>query len=490
MLGAFNEVVLKLRPRWPEMIRAAIGTQLAVDNVIVVGAGKMGQLLAGDLASNSRYRISCFVDDDPRRWGTYVRGVRVSGSVDHLPELTARHQPTLVVIAIAGPPGALVRRVADYCARANVRVRAVRGFALSDDTAALRPLDIEELLERTSVDLDTPTARAYITGKTVLVIGAAGSIGSEICRQVSQLRPERLLLLDVSESGLHDLAEGLPDNATLILGDIRDRRLMHDVIARCRPDVVFHAAAYKHVAITEEQPLAALSTNVVGTANVLSACADCGVERFVFISSDKAVEPESVLGLTKRFGELLTVSQARAADRLYASVRFGNVLGSSGSVVPIFNRQLDHGGPLTVTHPDATRYFMTIREAAGLVIQAGAVARVGDLLVLDMGAPLSVLELAEKMVRLRGLRPDDVGIQYTGLRPGEKLRETLIFPHETTVPSGQEGVLRIESKTKEPALDEITAAFESIEECLREMDAKGALRLLAEVVGAKNLKWN
>ncbi|MDQ2914201.1 MAG: polysaccharide biosynthesis protein [Chloroflexota bacterium] len=482
------ESAIKLRPRWGEIVRAAIGRSTGLKPAIVVGTGRTGQLLAQDLRGGTRgYRIACFVDDDKRKWGTYIRGIPVAtGGVEGLPALLRRYSPSLVVIAVRNPAGALVRRVLAQCEDADVRVRAVSGFGLpDDDTSPLRPIGIEELLERQPVDLSTSDVREMLRGKRVLVTGAAGSIGSEISRLVSLLEPASLAVVDTNETGLHDLVQGLDPNAPveMLLGDIKDRSWLAHVFAAIRPEVVFHAAAYKHVPILERLPLPGIATNVIGTANLLATAAAAGVERFIFISSDKAVAPQSVLGMTKRFGELLTLAYAHAGRRHYAVVRFGNVLGSSGSVVPLFTKQIDGGGPVTVTHPEITRYFMTVGEAAGLVLEAGAIARPGDILVLDMGKPIPIVELAEKMIRLRGLRVDtDVRIVFTGLRPGEKLHEDLFYPNESALDTSHVRVRRVEAEFQTPTIDAMQTLVRGLEEHLAPQETECLVALLRTAV--------
>jgi FlaA1/EpsC-like NDP-sugar epimerase len=482
---------MRLRPRWRQIFRAAVGGATGAQTAIVVGAGRVGRLLAQDLSDDTRgYRIACFVDDDARKWGTYVRGKLVAGSIEDLPQLISAYKPQVVIIAHPAPPGALVRRVLARCNGSDVRVRAVSGFAIRDgDTAPLRAIEVDELLEREPVKLETSLARAYIAGRTVLVTGAVGSIGSEICRRISRLEPKQLVLLDTNESGLHDLVAGLNGASTeMLLGDVRDELWLNHVFADLRPEVIFHSAAYKHVPIIERTPLPGIATNVIGTANVLAAAAAIDVERFVFISTDKAVEPVSVLGVTKRFGELLTIAYARKLSQNYCVVRFGNVLGSAGSVVPIFSRQIDSGGPVTITHPEVTRYFMTIPEAAGLVIEAGAVANPGDLLVLDMGSPVSLVELAEKMIRLRGLRtPADIPIIFTSLRPGERLREQLFFARERAVPTEHPRVLRVAAGVETPALVTLRAVANQVRERLAPEQVAFLIGLLREVVAVSDL---
>jgi len=483
------EAALKLRPRWPQIARAALGRSRAANTVIVVGAGRTGQLLARDLADGSRgYRIGCFVDDHPAKWGTFVRGVRVAGGIEHLGELIERYGATSVVIAIPDPPGPLVRRVAEQCGQADVRIRAVSGFGLhQEDLSPLRPIGVEELLAREPVELDIPNAREYITGRSVLVTGAAGSIGSELSRQVAALGPARLFLLDANESGLHDLQLELAPSCDvqILLGDIRDRSWLEHGISRHRPSIVFHAAAYKHVSIAEQNPLATITTNVLGLRNVLDVSRISGVERFVFISSDKAVSPVNVYAMTKRCGELLTLAYARESGGNLSVVRFGNVLGSAGSVIPLFYRQIDAGGPVTVTHPEATRYFMTITEAAGLVIVAGAMASGGELFVLDMGAPVSIRELAVNMIRLRGLRVGtDVEIEFVGLRPGEKLSENLLFPEETSAGTAHPRVTNVSSPIELPRADELRRLVQAVERAAEDQDGRRATAVLREVVAA------
>lgn len=480
------EGALRLRPRWPDIARAIVGRNGSHPTAIVVGAGGTGQLLARRVAGGTQgYRIACFVDDDPRKRGAYVRGIPVLGAIDDLPSLIERLRPSLVVIATADPT-ALAQRVVERCEGSDVRIRAVSGLGIRDDTSALRAIGIEELLARDPVDLDTDEARALVRDRTVLVTGAAGSIGSELCRRVSRLGARRLALFDSNENGLHevmlDLGGDVP--AEMILGDVRDRRSLDEAFARIRPDLVFHAAAYKHVPIVERQPLAGILTNVVGTANVVEAALAADVPRLVFVSSDKAVAPTSVLGLTKRAGELVTIAAGREAARAYSVVRFGNVLGSAGSVVPLFARQLDRGGPLTITDPDAMRYFMTIAEAAGLLVEGAAIATPGDLLVLEMGMPVPIMELARKMIRLRGLRMSDVEITTIGLRPGEKLTEQLFFPDEEVEATTHPQVLRAMSRWETPTLASLRASVAAIEERRAAGDAAAALRILRATVGA------
>jgi FlaA1/EpsC-like NDP-sugar epimerase len=481
------EGALKLRPRWRQIAGAAFGATAGREGAIVVGAGRTGQLLARDLSDGSRgTRVACFVDDDPARQGAYVRGVRVAGTVADLDTLIAQHHPVVIIIAVRDAPAELVQRVLARCRDTNVRVRTVRGFQLaSADRSPLRELDIDDLLQREPVSLDFPETRAFVQGKRVLVTGAAGSIGSELARRILEVDPAELMLLDSNESGLHDALASLGGAARIILGDVRQRAQLVRDLGAARPDVIFHAAAYKHVPILEQQPLPGIATNVLGTANLLGAADELGVPSVVFISSDKAVSPENVLGLTKRFGELLTAAYARERGHRYATVRFGNVLGSAGSVVPTFTRQIDAGGPVTLTHAEATRYFMTIPEAVGLVIRASAIAQPADLLLLDMGDPVKIAELARTMIWLRGLRtPDDIAIEVTGLRPGEKLHEELWLAEERPVVTSHPRVLRAGAPLATPSLATLLRIVDEVALAVAQGDAAAALALLARGIRA------
>lgn len=485
-LVLFIECAIKLEPRWGDILRVAFGRGRSGETVAIVGAGRTGQLLTRDLRQHggSDYQVVRFVDDDRTKWGTYIRGIRVEGGIDDLRDVIQRFGISLVVIAMHAPSRELVRRVVDACEEGDVRIRAIAGISIDpSDTRGLRPLRIEELLGREPVDLNTPEARQFLEGRRVLITGAAGSIGSELARQVVGFGPATLVLLDSNESGLHDLRETLGRTAArIVLGDIREEERILRLFNAERPQVVFHAAAYKHVPILESVPAQAIATNVLGTASVLAAAIASDVKHFIFVSTDKAVAPTSLLGLTKRLGELLTIAYARSFERSYCVVRFGNVLGSIGSVVPIFERQIDAGGPVTVTHPDATRYFMTISEAAGLVIEAGAVARQGDLLVLDMGTPVAIEELARKMIRLRGMRvPQDISIVYTGLRAGEKLHEDLFFPHERPAGSEHPRVSRV-ANTTSAEIQALRGTVSTLARLIRGGDDEAAVELLRAAV--------
>jgi FlaA1/EpsC-like NDP-sugar epimerase len=450
------------------------------ERLLVVGAGRAGQWLIRELVSNesSPYEPVCLVDDDPRKLRQRVHGVPVVGNRHEIADLVLRFEIDVVAIAIPSAPGAVIRELVGICQATGVAVRIVPGVqAILSGRAAAQPLrevTIDDLLGREQVEIDLAECHGYIGGRVVLITGAAGSIGSELARQVYRLGPSQVVLLDSNESGLHDLALRLGGDSgdgpatVLSVCSVERAEAVERVFARYEPHVIFHAAAYKHVPLMEAHPDEAVLVNVQGTLNVCRAAQRFGAERFVLISSDKAVRPANVMGATKRvceemvrgFGAGRPAAQGvrgngRGTDRLrtvFCAVRFGNVLDSRGSVVPIFRWQIERGGPVTVTHPEMKRYFMTIPEAASLVIQAGAYARGGEVFLLDMGEEMNIADLAEKMILMQGLEPGvDVKIEFSGLRPGEKLREELVVEAELLEETAHPKISRVTSgKSTEP----------------------------------------
>lgn len=408
---------------------------------IVVGAGSAGDLLLRDLLRNqySPWHVVGFVDDDRAKHGTHLNGKPVLGSIDALPELVRKYQVTQVLIAIPRLAPERIQRILALCRDLGVRFKFIpASFVYLDQritAAMLHDLSPEHLLPRPPVTFDREEARSLVTGRRILVTGGAGSIGSEIARQVAGYAPASLVLLDMNENELYLLVRQLQERhpglaVSALVGDIRDLDRMMRVGREHAPQYVFHAAAHKHVPLMEDAPEEAVKNNVFGTLNVALMADACGVERFVLISTDKAVHPTSVMGASKRLAEMVIRDVATRSRTAFTAVRFGNVLGSAGSVVPLFKQQIQRGGPVTVTHPDCTRYFMTIPEAVGLVLMAG-LGGYGDLCILDMGAPVRIAELAENTITLAGLVPGrDIPIVYTGLRPGEKLEETLLSDEE------------------------------------------------------------
>jgi FlaA1/EpsC-like NDP-sugar epimerase len=410
-------------------------------SVIVIGAGEAGQQIIRSMMLDPRsaYIPVAVVDDDLRLRNRLIERVPVVGTTADLPAVAKRFDADLVLIAIASGTSDRVRRIVELCEAAHLSVRILPRVAeLVDGRVTIndiREVTIADLLQREQASLDNDTIAHYLRGRRVLVTGAGGSIGSELCRQVHQFGPEALYMLDRDESALHSVqlsidGQGQLSGDDLVLADIRDAAAVDAIFERLRPDVVFHAAALKHVPILERHVAEAVKTNVHGSRNVLRAALRYGAAQFVNISTDKAADPENVLGFSKRVAERLTAAADTRSDGDYISVRFGNVLGSRGSVLTAFQTQIEAGGPVTVTHPEVTRYFMTIEEAVSLVIQAGAIGRGGDVLVLDMGEPVRIADLAHQMI---SMADRDVEIIYTGLRPGERLHERLFSDHETAI---------------------------------------------------------
>ncbi len=404
-------------------------------SVVIVGAGSAGSLLYRDIRSHpgSGIHVAGFVDDDPLLRGRRIGDTRVLGGIDELVALAEAHSFEEAMVAIPSASGASRRRILDACADAGLPTRVVP--SLTDGAEAsvstLRPVDVIDLLGREPVRIDEEQTHASVAGRVVAVTGAAGSIGSELCRQIADMGPSKLLLLEVDETRLYEvfleLREACDGEVVMRVCDIRDNRKLREILKEHRPEILIHAAAYKHVPLMELEPDEAVKTNVVGTRNALDACLEAGVARFVLISTDKAVAPTTVMGATKAVAELLALDAARQGLGVTV-VRFGNVLGSRGSVVPLFEAQMRRGQALRVTHPDVTRYFMTIPEAVSLVLQAQAFEEHGSIYVLKMGSPVKIVDLAKKMISLSGAQ---VGIEYTGLRPAEKLHEALVHDEES-----------------------------------------------------------
>ncbi len=404
---------------------------------IVFGAGEAGTQMVKAMLSDpkSEFLPVALLDDNPEWRRRVVHGVPVEGSRRNMAEVAERHDASVLLIAIPSADAMLIQDASNLAAEANLEVRvlpATSELMHKLTIADVRPPTVDDLLGRDPVEIDLESVAGYIRGKRVLITGAGGSIGSELSRQVSRFEPSELYLLDRDESALHGLqlsmeGRALLDTDRLVVADIRDGERMREVFRRHQPQVVFHTAALKHLTLLENHPMEGVKTNTAGTRNLLEAAREAGVERFVNISTDKAANPSSVLGATKLAAERLTAQMARETGRPYLSVRFGNVLGSRGSVLPTFLKQLEDGRPLTVTDPEATRFFMTIPEAVRLVVQAGAIGEQGEVLILDMGQPVKIAELAQQLANL--MRPG-TPIEFTGLRPGEKLHEILVATDE------------------------------------------------------------
>ena len=414
------------------------------NKVLIIGAGDAGAMLLREI---ERYHIANrqvvgFIDDDKNKTGKILLGVKVLGTRNELVKIAAEKGIDEIIIAMPSVKGKEIKAIINICKETNCKLTILPGlYEIIEGKVSisqLRPVDIEDLLGRDPVKLDTTAVKEYLAGKIVLITGAGGSIGSEIVRQVAKMQPKKLLLLGKGENSIYEITQELkissPEIKTVpIIADVRDKERIKAIMDYFKPQVVFHAAAHKHVPLMEYQPAEAVRNNILGTKVVADEAAAHNVETFVIISTDKAVNPTSVMGCTKRVAEMYVQSMNKNSGTRFVAVRFGNVLGSRGSVIPLFKKQIAKGGPVTVTHPDMKRYFMTIPEASQLVLQAGAMAKGGEVFVLDMGEPVRIYDLAKDLITLSGLIPDkDIEIKITGLRPGEKLFEELLSAEDGT----------------------------------------------------------
>ena len=459
---------------------------------LIVGSGQGAEMLIRDLLRHRdhAYRPVALVDDSPSRQGREIHGVRVVGTLEQLPDLVTALAVDLVLIAIPSVTAKEMRRVVEICGRCSVPFRTLpRMEDLVSGQVTLQELRevlIEDLLGREPVQLGWSEITATVSGQCVLVTGGAGSIGSELCRQIARLKPRELIIFDKSEYDLYRIERELsgwmaPATLVLRLGDVCDAAAVNNVFKTYRPSLVFHAAAYKHVPLLETQAREAVRNNVFGTGNVIAAAGRHGCGTFVFISTDKAVNPTSVMGASKRVAEILCQEASREGPTRYITVRFGNVLGSAGSVVPLFHSQIAAGGPVTVTHPEVTRFFMTITEACQLIMQAATLGGNGTILVLDMGEPIKIRYLAEQMIRLSGKTPDeDIEITYSGLRPGEKLYEELFHRDESVSATGHSKILRARHRHQDRL--RLQKALSRLEVVCSNYDAGAVESLLHELV--------
>jgi FlaA1/EpsC-like NDP-sugar epimerase len=448
--------------------------------VIVVGAGNAADLVLRELLKSRALGMTPIglVDDDPRKRKMRLHNVRVLGTTDDLGHILRDQRPDELLIAIPSASGELREKVVEVAGREGVPVKTLPGLheLISGDlnlAGQIRPVQVEDVLGREPVEVDLDVVASYLAGETVLVTGAGGSIGAELCRQIARLGASRLVLVDNSERALFEIGRELVDERDYgaiaeVLADVGNRAKMRRVFEQYRPAVVFHAAAYKHVALMEANPVESVRNNVLTTKIVADAAVELGVKRFVLVSTDKALNPSAVYGQCKALCEWIVEAYGAREDvtTRFVAVRFGNVIGSSGSVIPIFRRQIERGGPVTVTHPEMTRFFMTIPEAVSLVVQAGALGGGGQLFVLDMGEPVQILDVARKMIRLSGKEPDrDVAIRFVGARPGEKLHEELWSADETVAPAGHPKILRVTRPRADAEwLDEQLAELERLVE--------------------------
>lgn len=410
--------------------------------VLVVGAGGAGALVANEYKKNPQYKkkVVAFVDDFREKRGTYISGIKVLGDRYDIPTVVESQRIEEIIIAISELKEVELKGILDECKKTTAQVKIMPGVSEVIDgkfsVKKIRDVDVEDLLGREPIKLDFSGISSYIENKVIMVTGGGGSIGSELCRQIVRFNPKELIIFDIYENNAYDLQNELLRkyenlNLKTLIGSVRDRKRLNSIFKEYRPQVVFHAAAHKHVPLMEDSPGEAIKNNILGTLNTAELASEYGVERFVLISTDKAVNPTNVMGATKRMCEMVIQSIDKESDTEFVAVRFGNVLGSNGSVVPLFKKQIAEGGPVTLTHKDITRYFMTIPEASQLVLQAGAYAKGGEIFVLDMGQPVKIYDLAENLIRLSGYIPnEEIEIKVTGLRPGEKLYEELLMEEE------------------------------------------------------------
>ncbi|MBS0014705.1 MAG: polysaccharide biosynthesis protein [Desulfobacterales bacterium] len=458
--------------------------------LLIIGAGDCGEKMYREIRDNGRlyYRVVGFVDDNPAKIGKKIHGIPVYGPVDNLGQIARKRRADEALIAVPSAGGQAMRRIVAYCKQGNLAHKTVPSMGELIDGrvsySSIREVAYRDLLGREAVRLDQEKIGAYLRNQCVMVTGAGGSIGSELCRQICRYRPRTLVLFERGENLLYHIEMELRRNFPFIeivplLADIQDKGQVERAFAQHRPHTVFHAAAYKHVPMLETQPWNPVQNNILGTANMACASRKYGVERFVFVSTDKAVRPANIMGASKRVAEMLIQNQngcGQAESPRFVSVRFGNVVGSEGSVVPLFKKQIERGGPVTVTHPDVTRYFMMIPEACQLILQAGGMGKGGEIFILDMGQPIRIVDMAKDLIRLCGFEPEtDIRIEYTGLRPGEKLYEELITQGEGILPTTHEKIMVV--KGMECDLEGLQTKIDALAEAASAQD-KTAIRSL------------
>lgn len=485
-----------IRLQWRIMRRALSSRAYLMDEnpdrILIYGAGMAGAMVSKEYRQHPHLnkKVICFIDDDKEKMGTYIGRIPVIGNLGDLEELVQKFEIDEVVIAVANIDQEVVKTVFSTMNRLSVPVKMMPGLLELIDgkltVGMMKEVSIEDLLERDSIKLEHDGISDYLEGQTVMVTGGGGSIGSELCRQIVKFNPKQLIIVDIYENNAYDLQNELLSNypglnLVVLIASVRDRHRLNQIYETYKPQVVFHAAAHKHVPLMEVSPSEAIKNNVVGTLNCAELAHEHHVKRFVLISTDKAVNPTNIMGATKRLCEMIIQSINSVSQTEFVAVRFGNVLGSNGSVVPLFKKQIANGGPVTLTHKEITRYFMTIPEAAQLVLQAGGFAQGGEIFVLDMGKPVKIYDLAENLIKLSGYEPHrDIQIEVTGLRPGEKLYEELLMDEEGLQQTRNEKIF-----IGQPGDFELTKVKANIQELLDIATSKGIQDLknkLKEVV--------
>lgn len=463
-------------------------------NLIIIGAGDCGEKIYREIRDNAalRYNVVGFLDDNPAKVGMKIHGISVLGYIRDLRAIAESCEADEALIAIPSTTSEQMRKIVACCRDSAISFKTIPGMGELINgrltVNAIREVAYRDLLGREVIKLDEVKIGAYLQGRNILVTGAGGSIGSELCRQICRFRPKSIVLYERAESALYELELELKRNFSGIeilgiLADVRDRRQLEIAFEALRPNTVFHAAAYKHVPMLELQPWKAIKNNIQGTRHIIDFANKYEVERFVFVSTDKAVRPSNVMGASKRVAEMLVQSQngCGLSNTHFITVRFGNVVGSVGSVIPLFKKQIAGGGPITVTHPEVTRYFMTIPEACQLILQAGSMGEGGEIFILDMGTPIRISDMARDLIRLSGFEPNvDIKIEYIGLRPGEKLFEELITEGEGIIPTNHEKILMI--KGAECNLDTLNGKIDQLGRLAYDQDAEGIKAVLKEIV--------
>lgn len=412
-------------------------------NIMLIGAGSAGEIIINEMLHKREYarcKIKCVIDDDPYKQGQYISGIKIVGGRDKILEYAERYDISVIIFAIPNCKPSEKSEILNICQQTNCKLKLVpsicKMYNPTELSSQIRKVEIEDLLGRDPINLEANFTMAYLEGKVVLITGGGGTIGSELCRQIAMHNPKQLIIFDIYENNAYEIQNELKHyypniNLVTLIGSVRDSKRLDQLFKDYKPDIVFHAAAHKHVPLMEDSPNESIKNNVIGTLKTVQSADKYGVEKFVLISTDKAVNPTNIMGATKRICEMIIQTYNKRSETDFVAVRFGNVLGSNGSVIPLFKKQIAVGGPVTVTDPNIIRYFMTIPEAVSLVLQAGAKAEGGEIFVLDMGKPVKILTLAENLIKLSGFTPyKDIQIEFTGLRPGEKLYEELLMSEE------------------------------------------------------------
>ncbi len=440
VLISCSRIYIKYRRR----IKKENSESLLSGNIMIIGAGFAGSELINDINTSKNFAncsVKCVIDDNPYKWDKYIDGVKIVGGCDKIIESAQKYNIDMIVFSIPACPSDRKAEILKICQKTSCEIRVVPSvYQLLTDRnvgiSSIRKIEIEDLLGRDTIDINVSSVMDYVEGKNVLITGGGGSIGSELCRQIAAHNPNKLIILDIYENNAYDIQNELLDrypklDLITLIGSVRDKERLESVFKKYKPDLVYHAAAHKHVPLMEFNPNESIKNNVFGTANTAFFADKYGAKKFVLISTDKAVNPTNIMGASKRICEMIVQSFNNHSKTEFVAVRFGNVLGSNGSVIPLFKKQIANGGPVTVTDPEIIRYFMTIPEAVSLVLQAGASAKGGEIFVLDMGKPMKIVDLAENLIKLSGYVPyKDIKIEFTGLRPGEKLYEEMLMSEE------------------------------------------------------------